>query len=290
MRLKEIQQTYHQQLDSIYGENEVNSFFYMLIDHYFNISRLQLATNFDLKITYDDSLLLQNALEELKNEKPIQYIIGQTEFFGMPFLVNTNVLIPRPETEELVGWIVEEVSLRDFDKPLHLLDIGTGSGCIAISLAKNLPNAKVFAMDISKEALNVAQKNAEMNDVEVEFVHADILDRSSYKEFISPTQKFDIIVSNPPYVRQLEKSEMKNNVLQNEPHLALFVEDNDALLFYKKICEFSVDKLTTNGRLYFEINAYLGNEMKILLEHYFFKNIELKQDLFGKDRMVKAIK
>jgi release factor glutamine methyltransferase len=169
------------------------------------------------------------------------------------------------------------------------LDIGTGSGCIAVSLAKQLPNAKVYAMDISQEALNIAVENAKFNEVAVTFIEADIL-ASCHSELISGSHKFDIIVSNPPYVRELEKSQIKNNVLKHEPHLALFVKNEDPLLFYKAICEFAVHNLKPKGNLYFEINQYLGGEMKQLLNSYNFESVEIRKDMFGNVRMLKSIK
>lgn len=290
--LKNIKKTYHHELDAIFGADEVDSFFYLLIAHYFDISRLQLAIDLERSMTAEGARLMQNALEQLKQEAPIQYIIGETEFFGLPFIVNENVLIPRPETEELVGLVLQSINHQisnSNSQELHILDIGTGSGCIAVSLAKNLPNAKVYALDVSKDALKIAKQNAMRNNVDIEFMAADILDASCCAGLVSDSQKFDIIVSNPPYVRYQEQSQIKNNVLQNEPHLALFVDDTDALQFYRAICEFSVDKLKHPGMLFFEINAYLGQEMKTLMAQYHFKTVELKQDLFGKDRMIKAI-
>jgi release factor glutamine methyltransferase len=221
------------------------------------------------------------AITRLKNYEPIQYIIGDTEFYGLVFKVNPSVLIPRPETEELVDWIIKDC---EDDKKINILDIGTGSGCIAISLAKNLPNAKVFALDVSNEALKTANQNAINNGVEVEFIEADILSYNSLDI------QFDLIVSNPPYVRELEKQMMSANVLDHEPHLALFVEDDDALLFYRKITDVAADILKPNGQLFFEINESLGESTKQLLDNSNYKNIELKKDIFEKDRMIKAVK
>ena len=203
----------------------------------------------------------------------------------MPFSVNNNVLIPRPETEELVDWIINTINKKD---NLKILDIGTGSGCIAISLAKNLPNSKVYGLDVSSEALKVSKENAKLNGVEIDFVEENILSVCNSSLDVEPT--FDLIVSNPPYVRELEKAEIKANVLENEPHLALFVEDDDALLFYKAICQFAVNNLSKNGLLFFEINEYLGDEMKQLFKDFNYNNVDLKQDFFGKDRMIKASK
>ncbi len=284
MRLKDIQNIFHKELDPIYGKEEVDSFFFMLIDDYFNIFRIELALQPELSITKVEQMPVFKALDDLKKQKPIQYILGKTEFFGLPFKINNHVLIPRPETEELVDWIL---SSTDSESQIRILDIGTGSGCIAISLAKNLPSSKVFALDVSSEALELTQENALLNNVEVECIKADIL---NLKKEIDQEIEFDIIVSNPPYVRQLEKSKIKKNVLEYEPHLALFVKDDDSLKFYKAISQFAVNRLNKNGLLYFEINEYLGGEVISLLKAQNFKNIVLKQDHFKKDRMIKASK
>ncbi|SFZ92175.1 release factor glutamine methyltransferase [Flaviramulus basaltis] len=276
MRLKDIQNTFHQELDAIYLKEEVDSFFYILIESYYNVSRIQLAMNPDYEV--DDCNVILNALDSLKREKPLQYILGETEFYGLPFKVNEHVLIPRPETEELVEWII-----KHNDKQRNILDIGTGSGCIAISLAKHIKKAKVYALDVSSEALKIAKINAQLNNVNIEFIEASILEQPIINA------KFDIIVSNPPYVREKEKELIKSNVLDNEPHLALFVKDENPLLFYEAISQFAVNNLSKKGVLFFEINEYLGNDMIALLNHNNFSNIQLKQDIFKKDRMIKGV-
>ncbi len=281
MKLKAIKHKFHDELGAVYPAEEIDSFFNILAETYYGVKRIQLATNPDL--TLNDSEDILKALAELKNEKPIQYIIGETEFYGLNFKVNDGVLIPRPETEELVEWVLKKAKPN---MPINILDMGTGSGCIAISLAKHLPQAKVFAIDISTKALNIAKKNALFNGVDVYFKEADILTLKTLSEQV----EFDIIVSNPPYVREKEKQYMKPNVLDNEPHLALFVKDEDPLLFYKAITDFAINNLKENGLLFFEINEFLGNAMIDLLRHKNFKNIELKQDIFKKDRMIKAEK
>ena len=285
MNLKDLQNTFHLELDTIYGKAEVDSFFYMLINSYYKISRLKFAIEPEFSVNSNDAIL--KALNLLKNEKPIQYILGETEFYGLPFKVNVHTLIPRPETEELVEWIISK--LKNKKPEIKVLDVGTGSGCIAISLAKNLPNAKIYALDISKEAINMAKKNAHCNSVDIEFIEANILNDETWNTELKK-MKFDVIVSNPPYVREQEKQLMKPNVLNNEPHLALFVSDEDPLLFYKAITGFAVNNLSEKGMLFFEINEYLGKEMIQLLVANNFKNIELKQDIFKKDRMIKTIK
>ncbi|WP_417873358.1 peptide chain release factor N(5)-glutamine methyltransferase [Xanthomarina gelatinilytica] len=289
MRLKDIQKVFHQELDVIYGKNEVASFFNILMSHYLKLNRIALVLEPELTVSKEEEQPLFEALSRLKQEEPIQYIIGETQFYDLTFKVNEHTLIPRPETEELVLWIVKCHSERSEESQLKILDIGTGTGCIAISLAKHLPKAKVYALDVSKEALKVARQNAELNNVEVHFINADILNRDSWNLEFKDLQ-FDIIVSNPPYVRNQEKAEIKNNVLKHEPHLALFVEDHDPLQFYHAISDIAVDKLTENGLLFFEINQYLGNETKQLLHNKGFKDLELKTDIFGNNRMLKGLK
>ncbi len=296
MLLKDLKNIFHKQLDAIYGKEEVSSFFFLCTAHFFDISRLQIALDTDLSITKEEQSPIFNVLEDLKQQKPIQYILGKTEFFGLPFKVNKHTLIPRPETEELVDWVKKCHTELVEESQIAILDIGTGSGCIAISLAKEVINAKVYALDVSKDALKIAKQNAELNNVDVAFVEADILNSKSVMLSLSKhlsnnkNFKFDTIVSNPPYVRNLEKAKMQTNVLKNEPHLALFVEDDNALVFYKAITEFAVTNLKPKGELYFEINEYLGQEMIQLLEEKGFVGIELKQDMFGRDRMVKGMK
>ena len=290
MKLKDLKQKFHEHLDAIYGKEEVQTFFFMITEYYNAIKRIDLALNTDLTIKDDFVLKYENALKALKNHEPIQYIIGQTEFYGLPFYVNENTLIPRPETEELVELILSNITtngqleLVKGDHQFNILDIGTGTGCIAISLAKQLPNANVSAIDVSAKALEMANKNAQLNQVDINFIENDIL-KICNSELDSAT-KFDIIVSNPPYVRQLEKQQMQDNVLNHEPHLALFVEDENPLIFYRAITQFATKNLKPNGELYFEINEYLGKEMIALLKEFGFKNSQLRQDLFGKDRMI----
>jgi len=289
MKLKSILNNFHSVLDEAYGKDEVNSFFDLLIEHHLGLKRIELVLNPEYAITNEQELVFSAALEALRNNKPIQYIIGETEFYGLLFKVNEHTLIPRPETEELVALIIEDVTSSTVEKSLKILDIGTGTGCIAISLAKNLPKANVSALDVSSEALKVAQQNVDLNEVKVECIHDDVLN-PRYVEFVSASHYLDVIVSNPPYVRNLEKVEIHPNVLDSEPHLALFVDDDNPLQFYRAICEFAQRNLNENGILYFEINEYLGKEMIQLLEEFGFKAIELKKDMFGKDRMIRGVK
>lgn len=281
-KIKEYRNQFIQELTPIYDAGEAESFFYLILEEKHQLRRIDLALNPDLVFSGEEIVFWNSILEQLKKEIPIQYLLMKTSFYGLDFEVNENVLIPRPETEELVEWIITDNSKIQRSNNLKILDIGTGSGCIAISLAKNIPDAQVYAIDVSEKALATAKRNAEINNVDVTFITQNILETEDLK------QQFDIIVSNPPYVRNLEKEEIKKNVLENEPHLALFVEDNDALIFYKKIAELSKKNLLPNGQLYFEINQYLGKEMIDLLEKENFKNIELRKDIYGNDRMIRA--
>ncbi|MCA0152757.1 peptide chain release factor N(5)-glutamine methyltransferase [Winogradskyella vincentii] len=288
MKALDLKDVFHQKLDAIYGKNEVESFFFLSLEHYLNIPRFQLALDPEFTLTKDETNLFFKILEALKQQQPIQYILGETEFFGLKFIVNEHVLIPRQETEELVDWIIRDNS-KNNEITLNILDIGTGSGCIAIALAKNLPNSNVYALDISSEALKVARDNAKINEVEIQFIQADVLSNSNDNHKLENSM-FDIIVSNPPYVRISEKGEMKPNVLENEPYLALFVDDDDPLKFYKAITKFANQKLKNGGQLYFEINQYLGEETKQLLIDANYDKIELLEDLNSNLRMLKGLK
>ena len=294
MNIKNYKTQFIQELSPIYDAGEAESFFYLILEEKNQLKRIDLALNPDLTFSDEEIQLWNSILEQLKLEIPVQYLLGKTSFYGLEFEVNENVLIPRPETEELVDWIIQSTkvevrgqklsfdSAQDDSRKIKILDIGTGSGCIAISLAKNIPNAQVFAIDVSGKALATAQKNAEINEVNVTFLLENILETENLG------QQFDIIVSNPPYVRELEKEEIKKNVLDNEPHLALFVKDDDALVFYRKIAELAQKSLSPNGQLFFEINQYLGKEMMDLLGKMNFKNIELRKDIYGNDRMIRG--
>jgi release factor glutamine methyltransferase len=291
MLLKQYKSHFFDALKNRQDEQEIESFFFILTEYLHNLKRVDVALNPNFELSEADVEKWNAILAQLQQEKPIQYITGEAWFYGLKFEVNENTLIPRPETEELVEWIIESWKSEN-QKRINVLDIGTGTGCIPITLKTNLPQANVFAIDVSEMALEVARRNARLNKVEVNFIQANILeveDLSKIQTSISqlPTN-FDIIVSNPPYVRNLEKQEIKKNVLDYEPHLALFVEDTDALLFYRKIAQLSIKNLSPNGLLFFEINQYLGKETVELLENLGFKNIELKKDMFGNDRMIRC--
>lgn len=241
---------------------------------------------------------LENILERLKKREPIQYILGTTNFCEYTFKVNPSVLIPRPETEELVNWIYTDTPLQN----PRILDIGTGSGCIAITLKKRIPGSQVIAFDISKEALKTARQNAENLQAEVTFCEADILEHLPERQIISSnkdydkntnplfSEQWDIIVSNPPYICTKEAQEMDVQVLEHEPNTALFVPNTDPLLFYRAIGHYALTHLRPGGLLYFEINQAYGRETKELLEHLGLKQVEIRRDLYERERMIKCVR
>lgn len=278
--INDVKEYFHSKLDSIYGGNEVNSFIKLAFDFYFNIDfSKQVFENH--KFSESEILIIVRLVKRLLKHEPIQYIFGETEFYGNKFLVNSNVLIPRPETEELVHWILSDY--KEAVSPLKVLDVGTGSGCIAICLAKAKKNFNVSALDVSYAALQTAIENAKRNEVDMYPVCADIGSDTSKNLGI------DIIVSNPPYVLNSDKNEMHENVLRYEPHLALFVEDAEPLYFYRAILKFAVNNLNKGGRVYFEIHYKMGDAMISLLKDFGFKSIVLKKDLSGKDRIIKGV-
>jgi release factor glutamine methyltransferase len=265
-------------LYAYYPESEIPGFTRIIIEHITKKSYHQ-ALLAETDFLPDQQQQIDSIIERLKKYEPIQYILGETEFFGLPFRVNGNVLIPRPETEELVELILEENDLPAF----HVLDIGTGSGAIAVALAKHMKSADVSAWDISHKALDIAALNSKINSVTVSFRQVDVL--SGYPQ----DKKFDIIVSNPPYVLENEKKSMEQNVLDYEPHVALFVPDDDPLLFYERIAGIAKELLNAGGKLYFEINQAKGEEVADMLTEKGFPDVAIFQDLSKKDRMVRAL-
>ncbi|MBT4246800.1 MAG: peptide chain release factor N(5)-glutamine methyltransferase [Flavobacteriaceae bacterium] len=263
-------------LKSIIEQNEIEEVFFWIIDHYCGISRMDYILNPDLKLSNHQKENLMNAVSLLKTNMPIQYVLGESEFMSLKFNLNSNVLIPRPETEELVSWVI-----KDDNHNKTILDIGTGSGCIAIALAKFIKNSRVTAWDIDEKILSVAEKNASKNKVKVLFELKDITT-------IKSNNKFDLIISNPPYICDSEKLGMQNNVLLFEPHLALFVNDNDPLFFYLKIIDFAKSNLNDNGKIFLEINENQSIGVIKLLNNAGFYDIELKKDFRLKNRMIKA--
>ncbi len=279
MHISQLKVQFQERLKDDYPVTEIESFFYILSEFYLGLRRIDMAMDPDLEISETQNAKFEKALLRLKDHEPVQYITGKTEFYNLEFFVDRNVLIPRPETEELVDWIIEDH--RNNSKKFRILDVGSGSGCIPVSIAKNLPNAEVQSFDVSIEAINLAVKNAGLNNVVVDFSKVDILalDRLD--------KQYDVIVSNPPYVREREKMEMHQNVLKHEPDLALYVSNDNPLVFYEKITRLAANGLNDGGCLYFEINQYLAEETKTLVENLGFEG-ELKKDIFGNYRMLKA--
>jgi len=281
MTYKEAKIYIRTELLDFYSKNEISGFIKIIFSDIFNISTIDLLMKENEIFKEADFQKLKEIIFRLKEFEPIQYIIGFTEFYGLKFRVNKNVLIPRPETEELVDLIIKE---NKNTKKLNILDIGTGSGSIAISLAKNIQQSKVFAIDVSKDTIEVAKINSLENNVQITFIQQNILS----KNIDLSLANFDIIVSNPPYVTNFEKELMEKTVLDFEPELALFVEDSNPLIFYKTITEFASKNLNKEGKLYFEINEMFGKKIKTLMQSYNLKDVEIIKDINGKDRIVKG--
>jgi release factor glutamine methyltransferase len=267
-------------LSPFYCKQEIESISKLIFGKVLGLSRLQMYLNQHETISPANLAQITEITNRLTQFEPIQYILGETDFYGCTIKVNPAVLIPRPETEELVDWIIKDCHQLN---PV-ILDIGTGSGCIPISLVKNLTGASVDGWDVSAEALTVAKENAAINHVDVDFVQVDVLNH----DYPSHHRKYDIIVSNPPYVTRPEQGHILRNVIDYEPHIALFVEGNDPLVFYREIANLAIKQLKPGGNLYFEINERFGNEMTDLLAMKGFKNIILKKDINSKERMISA--
>lgn len=302
-KIADVVRYFRDELKDTYEKGEIEAFIAYCFEEYLNLNRTDIFLNFNSTISESELLKFNFAIKDLKQYKPLQYIIGKADFYGLKFIVNQHVLIPRPETEELVQLIIdnEKNGIKDQDartktrdvsdlqahishltSHISILDIGTGSGCIPIALKKNIASSTIYAVDISAQALDVAKKNADLNNVYVEFFYHDILGDG----FPIPDLKFDIIVSNPPYICRSEKVQMQKNVLDYEPHLALFINDDNPLLFYNAIADFALKYLKKNGKLYFEINRAFGLETKQMLEKKGFKNIILKKDINNNYRIL----
>ncbi len=282
MTLRELKNTFLTELEKVYPIEEINQFFFMITEKEMGYSKAMTFLHLDESISMGESMMYHNCLNRLKKSEPIQYILGETEFCELSFEVDQHTLIPRPETEELVQWIDNSVTPPKSN--LEVLDIGTGSGCIAITLASKWLSKNITAWDVSKGALTMAKRNAMNHGIAVTFEKVDILSNPKQEK------QWDIIVSNPPYVRNSEKKHMFPNVLQFEPKSALFVTDEDPLLFYRHIAGFSHKHLNPAGWLFLEINEYLSDEVIKLLKKEGFKDCELRKDVFGKNRMIRCRK
>lgn len=283
--IADIIEEFRKELNHRYGEDEVSQFLYLLFSAWMGLTKLQIHLEKSRKLLNAEATRFTNALQELKKNKPIQYILGETSFHGLHLKVTPEVLIPRPETEELVS--VAEQDIRGKNRvDISVMDICTGSGCIAISLKKMFSYAKVTAIDISEGALKVAKENAIINNCEIQFYKTDILEKSGWKEFAN----YHVIIANPPYVTEKEKSRMEKNVLDYEPSLALFVPDENPFLFYQAIADFSMIHLHDDGVLYLEINENYSGEISELLHSKGFRRIEILRDLHEKPRFVRVVR
>lgn len=282
LKIKDLYTHFLSELDKIYPETEIKSFIYLVFDHIFGYNRLEVHENFKMEVPDEQYTKIKNIVYELKQYRPLQYILGEKEFKNCKIKVNESVLIPRPETEELVDWIL---NTNTCSEP-NILDIGTGSGCIAIVLQKNLRGSLVSGSDISEKALELAKINASLNKVNVKFYLDNIFQPSRFFQ----ANSFDLIVSNPPYVRDSEKKMMDLNVLNWEPPQALFVPDKDPLMFYNKIFPYSYTLLKNGGMLFVEINEKFSEDIKSMLSSYRFTNLEVKKDISGKYRMARGQK
>jgi len=281
--VNEIITYYQEKLSALYPSNEIKNITEMIFEHFMGWDKMTLRSNNKSTLSESELLLFHKALKRLLKNEPVQHITGQVEFYSLPFKVNKHVLIPRPETEELVDLVIKECSGSE-----TILDIGTGTGCIPISLKKQLKNTLVYGVDVSGDALAIARDNAALNSAEVTFVKEDILQMSSIKDSLK--KEFDVIISNPPYITNSEKELMSENVLTFEPHIALFIEDDEPLLFYDKIGHLAYDNLSSGGKLYFEINEHYGNQTMKLLKSIGFSHIRMIKDLQNKDRIIAAIR
>lgn len=287
--MQQTLQYIQQQLQGLYLTSEIKSFFYLILEFVCKKDKYILLRDKDNQLSSNELIQIQGIVEELKKFRPIQYILGETEFYGLKFKVNENVLIPRPETEELVDRIIRHASglfPQERQSPAKsVLDIGTGSGCIAVALAKQIPGASVYALDISEKALEIALQNAQANGVSVSFFQQDIFEDNPFSVFRFP---FSIIVSNPPYIVPSEKQQMSPNVLNYEPHQALFVPEEQPLLFYERIADLGLKHLEKNGFLFFETGSLFGKAIAEMLRKKGYQSVELLKDISGKDRMVRG--
>ncbi len=279
--MKNITTYIQEKLKALYPPEEIRGFIRLILSDVCGLSYNQQILCKDKQIPENEKREIYSIVDKLEKMEPLQYVLGKTEFYSLPLKVNPSVLIPRPETEELVDIIIKSHTKQS---PLRILDIGTGSGCIAIALAKHIPNATITAVDISETALQTAKCNARLNNTDISFIQADILNTAESAELIPGN--FDIIVSNPPYIREEESASMEANVLDYEPHLALFVPNNTPLLFYNAIADFALQKLTPEGMIYFEINAQCDVIINEMLHKKGYTQTNIIRDLSGKNRFI----
>lgn len=286
-KLSDLYEFYKTELSSIYDNDELYAIFELVCDHYLGYSKTDTRLKFQGNLNQSDVLKIYHTAKALKTGMPIQYIFGEADFYNLKFKVNSSTLIPRPETEELVDLIIKQSKQEGRNnQSLTILDIGTGSGCIPITLKENIPNSKVTGIDISEQALEIAKQNVTRNNVDVEFIVQDVL-----SNFLILNSTFSIIVSNPPYVLNSEAKQMDARVLEHEPHLALFVEDTDPIIFYKRIIDLCTKYLEEKGYLYFELNPMYANDVKNYANaSKIFNFTEIIQDMSGKERFFKAQK
>ncbi len=283
--LQDVKKYFRDKLSEIYGDEELALITRYVLEFVLKCNKTALDAGMHERITESDLVTIIKIVKRLSRHEPIQYVLGEADFYGMKFLVNPSVLIPRPETEELVQEVIKAV--KNSGSSAKILDIGTGSACIPVCIKQQLPLCEVFAMDVSEAALEVAKENARRNKTSIHFFSANILEQvdNSY-----PFQQLDVVVSNPPYITKAEAKEMEKRVLNFEPHLALFVEKEDPLQFYKHITDFSITYLKKGGLLFFELNATYANQVVELLNNEGFRAVELINDLSGKPRILKGIK
>jgi release factor glutamine methyltransferase len=285
-KLSDLYEFYKSELSSIYDNDELYAIFELVCEHYLGYSKTDTRLNFNGNLNQSDVLKIYDTAKALKTGLPIQYVFGEADFYNLKFKVNNSTLIPRPETEELVDLIIKQSLVTNHQSPFTILDIGTGSGCIPITLKKNIPNSKVTGIDISEQALEVAKSNAIKNNVDIKFIKLDIL-----SQLITHNSTFNTIVSNPPYVLNSEAKQMDARVLEHEPHLALFVEDTDPIIFYKRIIDLCTRYLEEKGYLFFEVNPIYANDVKKYAnDSKIFNFTEIVKDMSGKERFLKSQK
>lgn len=282
-RIGDIRSHYRRKLMPMFSEREADSLLFMVLMEYTGLTKAGILAQHEEAVSESQLLKIHFSVKELLKNKPVQYVLGKTEFYGLPFIVNSKVLIPRPETEEMVEWIIREMKNKKY---LKIIDLGTGSGCIGITLKKHFPDSIVTAVDLSDFALEVAAANADLNSVVVDFERFDMLQVSQWKQ----DEVYDLIVSNPPYVRNLEKKDMKENVLEFEPETALFVDDEDPLIFYQGIINFADQFLSNQGWVFCEINQYLHEAVYDLFSTNGFTKIVLKKDFRNNYRFLSCCK